>query len=113
MITKRDIDFYEEWFGCKFTKWQRVRLVLSSMSSDIFAKLYSEAYRSALDAVVSGAEFISRTRLLDAMDNEVPEDTNKENGEYWRGWCQAMAFVSRFELNGEKEDTEDGIKNIL
>lgn len=97
MITKRDIDFYEYLFGCKFTKWQRVRLALS-MSSDIFARLYSGAYRSALNAVVSGAEFISRTRLLDAMDNEVPEDTNKENSEYWRGWCQAMAFIGRFEL---------------
>lgn len=28
MITKRDIDFCETVLGCKFTKWQRLRLLL-------------------------------------------------------------------------------------
>lgn len=96
MITKRDIDFYEALSGCKFTKWQRLRLRFCALW-DLFIKVYHSGYNAAISSVSSGKEFISRTRLLDAMDNEVPEDTNKENSEYWRGWCQAMAFIGRFE----------------
>ena len=96
MITKRDVDFYEALFGCNFTKWQRLRLMFCA-PMDLFIKLYRSGYSAAISSVSSGREFISRTRLLDAMDNEVPKDTNKENSEYWRGWCQAMAFIGRFE----------------